>query len=164
MFQALLNFLTSLLLQNTPPVAPIPPPVVPEPAVITKATLLDLMCKAIESREGSIAPCPRFPTGTPAWRNHNPGNLRYAGQAGSTGKDANGFAIFATYQLGYEALRNQILLVAKGKSKVYPNPCTLAQFFAVYSPSTDGNDPTSYALEVAGKMKVSISFPLSRLV
>jgi hypothetical protein len=46
----------------------------------------------------------------PAVRNNNPGNLRFANQRGSTGKDENGFAIFPTREAGLVALEKQIRL------------------------------------------------------
>ena len=127
--------------------------------------LLNKMCLAIQSREGYFAPGqnPSYPKGTPAYNNCNPGNLRYANQIGSIGQK-NGFAIFPNYQTGFDALKRQILLVAKGKSKVYPRPCTIQQFFNIYSPISDGNDPVSYALEVSNKMGVTPSFSLSGLL
>lgn len=43
-------------------------------------------------------------------RNNNPGDLRYARQRAATGADARGYAIFATPEDGWEALRAQIRL------------------------------------------------------
>lgn len=127
--------------------------------------LLNKMCAAIQSREGYIAPGVNavYPNGTPAFRNCNPGNLRYAGQIGSIGQK-NGFAVFPDYQTGLDALKRQILLVARGKSKVFPSPCTIQQFFHIYAPSTDGNDPESYADQVATAMGVTKTFSLSGII
>lgn len=138
----------------------------PTPVIQTPPSgdLLEVMCQAIKSREGYASPSEQYPQGTPAWKNNNPGNLRYRGQIGTVGHDERGFAKFTTYDAGYSALKNQILFVAKGKSGAYPNPCDIKNFFRVYSPSTDGNDPSSYANEVAGKMGVAISWELSNLV
>jgi len=127
--------------------------------------LLNKMCAAIQDREGYIAPGvnPNYPNGTPAFRNCNPGNLRYAGQIGSIGQK-NGFAVFPNYQAGLDALKRQLLLVARGKSRTFPSPCTIQQFFHIYAPSTDGNDPESYAEQVATAMGVTKSFSLSGLL
>ena len=119
--------------------------------------LLTKMCFAIQAREG-------WAPGTTSYRNCNPFNLKYAGQLGSTGKDARGFAVFPTYESGLNAGRRQILLVASGKSKVYPNPCTLTKFFAIYAPASDNNAPVEYVKFVAGKMGVDTTFILSELL
>ena len=56
-------------------------------------------------------------TSTLAYKNNNPGNLKYAGQKGAVGSDNRGFAVFDTVNSGFEALRNQIKLDAsRGKS------------------------------------------------
>lgn len=41
-------------------------------------------------------------------RNNNPGNLKFAGQAGATGADPQGFAIFASMEAGWTALYRQL--------------------------------------------------------
>src|SRR4029077_16794003 len=41
-------------------------------------------------------------------RNNNPGDLKYAGQPGATGQDAQGFAIFPDAESGFQALYNQL--------------------------------------------------------
>lgn len=132
--------------------------------ISNKTALLDTMCEAIKFREGWIGPSAQYPKGTPSFRNLNPGNLKYAGQYGSTGKDSKGFAIFPTYQAGYDALKRQILLVASGKSRAFPTPCTIKRFFEIYAPAKDNNEPLSYATQVAGKMKVGLSWELSDLI
>jgi hypothetical protein len=94
-----------------------------------------------------------FP-GSTSYRNNNPGNLKYAGQAGAIGQDANGFAIFPDYQTGYQALLNQISLDAsRGES--------IAQFTAKYAPAQDANDPASYAATIASATGLSVNDPLA---
>jgi hypothetical protein len=47
--------------------------------------------------------------GSPAWRNNNPGNIKYseyARLAGAIGKDDSGFAIFPDYQSGLQGMLN----------------------------------------------------------
>jgi hypothetical protein len=73
----------------------------------------------------------------PAVRNNNPGNLRFANQRGSTGKDENGFAIFPTREAGLVALEKQIRLdIGRGD--------TLQKFISEYAPAADKNDPIKY--------------------
>ena len=108
--------------------------------------LLNAFCLAIQKQEGW------FP-GSRSFRNKSPGNLKYAEQTKSTGKDAHGFAIFSTYEDGLQALKNQVLLGARGKSKVYRPTMNLYQFFEIFSPSFDNNDPHHYADVVATAIK-----------
>lgn len=69
-------------------------------------------------------------------RNNNPGNLRYAGQVGATGKDAQGFAIFETPGAGWDALTRQIALdQSRGLS--------LGEFISKYAPASE-NDTQNY--------------------
>jgi hypothetical protein len=70
-------------------------------------------------------------------RNNNPGNLRFANQRGSTGKDATGFAIFPTPEAGMVALEKQIRLdMGRGD--------TLQKFINDYAPAADKNNPRKY--------------------
>lgn len=94
--------------------------------------------------------------GSVAYRNNNPGNLRYVGQAGATGADANGFAIFPDYATGRQALNDQIqLYAARGLS--------VQGMMNIYAPASDGNDPNSYAARVAGALGVDPSTSLLSL-
>ena len=84
-------------------------------------------------------------TSSVAVRNNNPGNLKYAGQAGATA-DARGFAVFQTVEAGQQALVNDIQ--SKMNSGKYKN---LNDLFAVYSPNSDnpaytgGNTSSPYS-------------------
>ena len=81
----------------------------------------------------------------------------YVGQAGATGQDAQGFAIFPDYQTGLTALDNQITLDAsRGQS--------ISQFTNIYAPSSDGNNPTSYAAQIAAAAGLSPSDSLSAAI
>jgi hypothetical protein len=95
--------------------------------------------------------------GTRSYRNNNPGNLMYAGQTGAIGQDAQGFAIFPDYQTGLTALDNQITLDAsRGK--------TISEFTSIYAPASDGNNPTSYAAQIAAAAGLSPSDSLSAAI
>lgn len=142
------------------PVVPMPAPIEPmpvEPAPTTYPDLLTEFCLQIQAYEGYIPPCKQYPTGTAAWRNRNPGNLRYNGQAHTTGKSAAGFAIFDTYEHGFEALEALVINVAGGSSKIYGKNPTIDSFFAVYAPESDNNIPKRYALTVAKNLGLSPS-------
>jgi len=73
-----------------------------------------------------------------AIRNNNPGNLKYAGQAGAT-QDSSGFAVFATPEAGAQALIND--LTFKQKSGKY---ATINDLMKVYSPDSDNPGSPSY--------------------
>lgn len=110
---------------------------------------IDAFCHAIQTREGFYAPGenPQYPHGTPAWINNNPGDLVFAGQVNAI---ANGrFAKFRTYQDGYNALKNLVISACTGQSKYYNSDGNFYSFFGVYAPSSDNNDPKSYAEQVA---------------
>ena len=93
-------------------------------------------------------------TGSVSQTNNNPGNLMYAGQPGATGQTAAGFAVFPTYQAGYQALQNQIALDAS-------RGLTISQFANKYAPAAGGNDPASYAAQLAAATGLSVNDPLS---
>lgn len=103
--------------------------------------------------------------GTRSYRNNNPGNFRYpAGSTymtslGAIGRDRDGFAMFPNYQTGWNALlqflrdarANQLISYrAYAKSMARPNNmCTLGDFYHVYAPAADSNDPLKYATWIA---------------
>lgn len=122
------------------------------------STPLDAVAQAIQSHEG-------WAPGSVSFRNNNPGNLKYAGQPGATGADANGFAVFPTYDAGFQALKNQLSLDASR------NPdWTLTQFFTKYlggnpyNPQvTNQGDPFAYASDVASKIGAAVTDGIGKL-
>ncbi len=92
-----------------------------------------------------------------AFRNNNPGNLRFIGQAGAT-QGEGGFAKFDTPQDGYNALVNDI--TSKVNSGLYSN---LQDMMSKYAPASDNNDPVAYANFIAKNLGVSSTTPLSKL-
>lgn len=110
------------------------------------ATLQDL-ANAISNFEGfNVA-------GSLAQRNNNPGNLKYAGQAGAT-LGANGFAVFDSLDDGQAALLNQLNLYSS-------RGMTLAQMMNTYAPSSDNNDTSVYLSYVSQQTGVDPSTSLS---
>lgn len=67
-------------------------------------SFIDSWANAIASFEGFNTPGSR-----PA-RDNNPGDLKYAGQAGATGQDPQGFAVFPDATTGMQALYHQLNL------------------------------------------------------
>lgn len=140
----------------TPP-APVPEPPKPEPPKPDPNALLTLMTGAIQTFEG-------WWPGSVSYINKNPGNLKFANQAKAIGKDARGFAVFATVEDGLNALKTLITRAARGQSSSYRPDMSLKQFFGVYAPTGDNNAPDLYAKFVAGKMGVSVDFQIRNLV
>lgn len=68
-----------------------------------------------------------------AYKNNNPGNLRFAGQDGAT-LGASGFAKFETPEAGYQALLSQIQLDQTRN-------LTVAQFINKYAPPSENDTP-----------------------
>ena len=106
--------------------------------------IVNKMAEAIKSFEG-------WSPGSRSYRNNNPGNLKFAGQAGAVGEDEEGHAIFASYAEGWSALQRQIRAAFTGISHVYGLTDTLYSFFAKYA---EGNS-TEYAEYVAAQLGVS---------
>lgn len=98
--------------------------------------------KFIESYEGA----------NPA--NNNPGDFRfyfggYLPKYGLVKESQGGFAIFETYDLGWEYMINSITQMVNNHSQ-----WDFFDFFSVYAPWKDHNDPVKYAKAGAAWMKV----------
>lgn len=121
------------------------------PEVPSTATLTN-MCLAIKTMEGA----------NPA--NNNPGNCRYYDGGymaiyGHVTQTAKGFAVFPSYAQGWLYLQNLV------KSMIHTHPNrTLLEFFQVYAPSSDGNDPIHYSQFVAERMGVNNSFVIGHIL
>lgn len=115
---------------------------------------LDLWCEAVEKMEGGLP------------SRNNPGNIKagsFTKSMGATG-ESKGFAVFPTYAMGYAALRKLLTNAATGKSKYYKPDMTILEFFSVYAPASDNNDPVNYASFVAKKIGVPIETQIKTLV
>jgi len=136
-----------------------------------KKSSIEIMAEGMKIHEG-------WKVGSCSYRNNNPGNLRDSpfkigyGICGTSGR----FALFKDYATGWKALIHQVTIVAKGTSPVYKAEArkrfnlnssadlTIAQFFQIYAPSSDNNNPDAYAKEVAKYMGVSINTQLKNLI
>lgn len=124
-------------------------------ALITRYTKVDSWCESIQNMEGYFPPGTnsQYPKGTPSWKNNNPGNLEFAHQKNAI---ANGrFAQFATYQDGYNALKNMLIRACTDQISAYRSTMNLLEFYEVYSPWSDGNDPVEYSQKVAKDLGVN---------
>jgi hypothetical protein len=117
--------------------------------------IIEKMADAIQAYEG-------WSEGTRSYRNNNPGNLKYAGQSGSTGADADGFAIFPDYDTGRTALLNQLRIAFTGLSHVYSPSDTFYSFFDKYNAS--GSNSADYAAYVASALGVDPNSTLGSLI
>lgn len=91
-------------------------------------------------------------------RNNNPGNLKFAGQAGATGADAQGFAIFGSISDGWAALNRQLLKYVRdfpGYSILQIMAHYLGQTGAISPRVTSEGNPFTYAAAVASAVGVS---------
>ena len=125
------------------------------------------MAEAIKAFEGWEAPNPENPRGSRSYRNNNPGNLRgqvWVTYHGAIGLDHKNFAIFPTYEHGWNKLLFQLEIAATGRSKVYNPEMSLTDFFKVYAPASDDNHPQTYANYVAKFMGLDVSTKLKFLI
>jgi hypothetical protein len=141
--------------ESVPPV--VSTPSAPEQVAAPSPTMLDKTCLAIRDYEGV--------PGDANYLNNNPGNCRYnpdgyLAKYEPVTKSAAGFAIFPSYQIGWEYLENMIAQ----RIENHPN-WTLLQFFEGvpdasgtlqdgYAPTSDGNNPALYAAFVGKRLAV----------
>jgi hypothetical protein len=117
-------------------------------------TSYDALAGAIMRMEG-------YYPGTLAYKNNNPGNLIFVGQAGAV-NDGGGFARFQTFDDGYNALVRQL--------KIYTDRgLTVSELTHKWAPACassmcDGNNPVGYAANIAQWLGVSVDTPLSSVV
>lgn len=107
---------------------------------------LDKIAHAIKTFEG-------WHVGSKSFRNNNPGNLIYAGQFKAV-DDGTGFAHFATYNDGYNALIRQLKLIVSGQSRIYRKDMTFLEIFHIWT-SDPEPVPTNYAKKVAASVGAS---------
>lgn len=134
--------------ENSPEIQPILPTPSPEPYTphVESDGMLATFCGAIRDFEGK--------PGDANYRNNNPGNCRfsrmgYLPKYGNVRRSPSGFAIFPTYELGWEYLLAMVLNQAKAHPK-----WTIYDFFYNYAPKSDGNNPMHYAEVVAERCGV----------
>lgn len=133
-------------------------------------TRLEQLATAIKNHEGWIAPGenPKYPEGSKAYRNNNPGNLRFDEYRKTLGADyeALGFSHFPSFEIGWKALLTLLSDSIQGKRKglPYSKEQTLPQFFGVYSfvgwkDQAKGirNDNFTYSGAVADELGIDIN-------
>lgn len=113
----------------------------------SKPDYLTLMAEAIRDYEGK--------PGDRNYINNNPGNLRGGQWSLAIGFDDKRFCIFKTMEDGMFTLRVMLTNCALGKSQVYKPTDSLVNFFSKYAPSSDNNNPQSYATFIGKRMAVN---------
>lgn len=120
-----------------------------------RTTLQKVLPKALGGRDA-----PRAGDGSRAWRNNNPGNIKFgrlARSLGATEADADGFARFPSYDAGRKAQEKLLFESAGYKDK------TIRSAIARWAPGLDGNDPEGYAGILAKAAGVPVDTPLASL-
>ena len=114
--------------------------------------LLEALADSIWRFEGWVPPGvdPKLPDGSRSWRNRNPGNLRPVIASGvqAVPVDDRNYRVFDSLAQGWIALLNDISAKLEGSHGLTDNS-TLRNFFDIYAPSNDDNDPNKYARQVA---------------
>mgnify|MGYP007100077729 CR=1 FL=1 len=151
MIDSLLNLIAVLkaqLLAQQPVPVPTPTPVPPVTPPSPKRDLVNEMCLAIQEYEG-------WYPGSVSYRNNNPGNIRSV---------SGPFLVFPTYEKGFAYLKDYVTRACTGKHAAYKPTMTVAQFFAVYAPTGDNNQPDKYADWVCKKLKILTTTKLEDLI
>ena len=85
---------------------------------------------------------------------NNPGNLK---------TPSGDFKRFGSLEEGWEGLHGYLKSAVTGKHARYSPDMSLKEFFGVYAPKSDKNDPDAYASSVAKSLGVTPATPIRRL-
>ena len=121
-----------------------------------KKSRLELWALGVQRAEG-------YRQGTRSHRNKNPGNLKFAQQAGAIDKDNDGFAIFSSYESGFAALMRQLELAATGQSKTYSMDMSLREFTMKYAGLERGIELENYLANVMMRLQISQISPENKI-
>jgi len=136
----------------------------------TAKSLIENWALAIQSHEGYLNPKQYPPSGSRSYRNNNPANFKpgslttFIKNLGATSIDSGGFAIFPSYEIGFNALKTFLKMACQDKLPQYKSSMTLKQFYSVYAPSSDGNNVDVYAKFIANKLGCSIDTKIDELL
>jgi hypothetical protein len=120
---------------------------------VDATTAIQRFAEAIANAEG-YGRAGAIPT-----RANNPGDLIIPGWTGEK-LGAEGISVFATPSEGWRRLRNQLILIRDGKSRVYSPSLTIAQMGAKWAPA----EGAIWATNVARGLNVSTSTVLSEVL
>lgn len=97
----------------------------------------------------------------------NPGNIKcdVIMNKDAIAKDNRGFCIFPSYEKGYNAMRQMFIRAATlPDTATYRSTMTLYEFYKIYAPASDNNDPKAYAQAVAKHIGCTIDTQIKELV
>lgn len=117
------------------------------PPMLSANPKIERLMLAMSSFEGWHTPDHSdFPTGSLAYRNHNPGNLRASPFASGT---KGGYAFFRSDFIGWMAFHWDLMQKARGNTvtKLGPNS-TLRDLIYTWAPPKDNNNTEKYLQEV----------------
>lgn len=115
-------------------------------------SIVQALANAIATAEGF------FSAGSLPQRANNPGDLELGDQGQGT---IAGKTIFASLQDGWDALYHQVSLMLTGASRIYSPSMTISQIAGFY---TGGDNPTSWATNVANALGVGVDTTLQDLL
>ena len=95
-------------------------------------------------------------------KNNNPWNIKDTTFGNVIGTDESWFARFATPEDWFDALVAKIQFNQTNPNSRYYGK-TLREYFRIYAPSSDGNNPDAYAQSVAKQLWVSVDTPISQV-
>lgn len=95
-------------------------------------------------------------------KNNNPWNIKDDSFWNVIWHDDSWFAIFATPEDWFDALVKKIIYNQTNPNSKYYGT-TIREYFKMYAPLEDGNNPNSYAQQVARALWVSVDTPISKL-
>jgi hypothetical protein len=120
---------------------------------------IEEVAKAVQIKEGYFPISGKYPEGSVSFRCNNPGNILAGAlatelKASGSYKSPNGltYAVFATYEEGFYALKKFLMWGFSGQLKRYKPEMTLAEFFKVYSGGGD-----TYGQFVADKTGIPVT-------
>lgn len=111
----------------------------------------------VDTNKGKI----KYYNGTLAWRNNNPGNIKFgefARSKGAIGKTNEDMSVFPTFEMGEEA-QEELLFGPNSRYK----GLTLQQTIYKYAPASDGNDPKEYTNFVSRKSGIPKNMVITKL-
>lgn len=155
----ILQYIAYLFYGDTIPNPVMEEPIKEEPKVVEevkpKEELLKRFCKCIAAYEGG--------PGNRNHRNNNPGNIK-APRKAAISKDKDGFCIYPSWEVGMNDLIFMVRNACLGESKIHKPTETITQFFKVYAPSADHNDPDAYAKWVCNSLGIPTSTQIRELL
>lgn len=143
---------------------------------MTRTELIRVIANSIAHREGYYITAQQAQKRGMKWptraqRNNNPGNLRRWSRSDvyDSADPKNRYVIFPSDKAGWAALHELCDQYMRGRYHGARKP-SLREWFKVYAPAEDSNDPASYAagvakaLTAAGVRNVTVDRPVAEFI